>query len=115
MSRLSLSAAVLLLSSAWTIALSAAPRTDQNPNSIGPTRTIEGCLSTLNDDFVLTTANGKTYQLTGDIAQLTARVGNRVRLLGHADDAVDAELTVAGGPHSAFGVDKIESLSASCK
>ncbi|HEY6306271.1 MAG TPA: hypothetical protein VI488_07390 [Candidatus Angelobacter sp.] len=124
MSRLSLGTTILLLSAAWTLAQAGAPRTDENPTGstqsaeqpgTSQTASIEGCLSGVVDDFVLTTAKGRTYELTGDIAQLTARVGNTVRVWGHADSVTDAELMVAGGPHTAFGVEKISSLSAACK
>lgn len=124
MGKLSLGTAILLLSSAWTLAQVSTPRSDQNPTgstqSTGQpdksqTATIEGCLSTIVDDFVLTDATGRTYELTGDTAQLTARVGNKVRVWGHADRPADAESTVAGGPHTAFGVEKVQSLSAACK
>jgi hypothetical protein len=124
MSRLSFGTAVLLLSSAWTVAQAGTPPTDPNPagstqsagqSGSSQTASIEGCLSAVVDDFVLTAANGRTYQLTGDTAQLTARVGQHVRVSGHADRVADAESTVAGGPHTAFGVEKIQSLSAACK
>ena len=121
MSRLSLGIAIVLLSSAWTLAQAGTPRADQNPISTtqkpgqSQTATIEGCLSGVVDDFVLTAANGRTYELTGDVAQLTGRVGHQVRVSGHADRVADAESTVAGGPHTAFGVEKIQSLSAGCK
>lgn len=124
MSRLSLGTAIFILSSAWTLAQAATPRTDQNPTSStqsteqpgkSQAASIEGCLSSVVDDFVLTDANGRTYELTGDTAQLTARVGNTVRVWGHANSAADAEAIVAGGPHTAFGVEKVHSLSAACK
>jgi hypothetical protein len=123
MSQLSLGAAILLLSSAWTPAQVSTPPTDQNPTSSTQSRqpantqtaTVEGCLSSTVDAFVLTDAKGKTYELTGDTAQLTERAGHKVRVWGHADSTADAELMIAGGPHSAFGVEKIRSLSVACK
>jgi hypothetical protein len=116
MIRLSLGTAILLLSSAWTLAQAGTGST-RATEQLGKSQTasIEGCLSSVVDDFVLTAANGRTYELTGDTAQLTARVGNQVRVWGHADRPADAESTVAGGPHTAFGVEKVQSLSAGCK
>lgn len=67
------------------------------------------------DAFVLTRANGMTYELTGDTAQLAGRIGHQVRLFGQVDTAADAELITAGGPHGAFDVEKAQSLSTSCK
>lgn len=118
MSKLSLGALILLLSSAWTLAQASTP-----PTSTQSTRhhdksqaaTVEGCLSSVVDDFVLTDANGKTYQLTGDTNQLTQRVGQRVRLVGYADSTAEAEWITAGGPQAAFGVKEAHSLSGACK
>jgi hypothetical protein len=124
MSKLSLGAAILLLSSTWmlgrvsTLAIgenSASTTQSSEQADRAETATIEGCLSSNVDAFVLTAANGRTYALTGDTAQLTERVGNQVRVSGHADRTADAELTIAGGAHAVFGVEKIQSLSASCK
>lgn len=124
MSKLSLGAAILLLSSPWTLGQVSTPPADQNPTSStqsteqpdrSQTAAIEGCLSSDVDAIVLTAANGRTHELTGDTAELTGRVGNKVRIWGHVDNAAEAELTVAGGPHAVFGVEKIHSLSASCK
>ncbi len=124
MGKLSLGAAILLLSATWTLAQASTPPTDQSPtSSTQSTRqsgksqaaTIEGCLSSNVDAFVLTDANGKTYELTGDTTQLTERVGHKVRFWGHDDSTADAELITAGGPHAAFGVKKVHSLSAACK
>jgi len=124
MSRLSLGTAILLLSPAWTLAQVSNPSTDQNPTSSkqstqqpdkSQTATIEGCLSGIVDTFVLTDANGKTYELTGDTAQLTERVGHKVRLWGHAGSSGGGEKIPAGEPHASFGVEKVESLSATCK
>jgi hypothetical protein len=124
MSMLSLGTAILLLSPAWTLAWVSTPSVDSNPPTstqsaqqpgISQTSSIEGCLSGEVDAFVLTTANGKTYGITGDTTQLAGRIGHKVRLWGHADDATEAELINAGGPHAAFGVEKVQSLSSSCK
>jgi hypothetical protein len=116
MARLLLGTAILLLSSAWTLAQAgtASTQSTEQPGR-SQTASIEGCLSSVVDDFVLTAANGRTYELTGDTAQLTARVGNQVRVWGHADRPADAESIVAGGPHTAFGVEKVQSISAGCK
>ena len=124
MSKLSLGTAILLLSSAWTLAQVSTLPTDQNPSNNtqstkqpddSKTATVEGCLSSSVDDFVLTDANGKTYQLRGETTQLTGRVGQKVRLWGHTDSAAEAELITAGGPHAAFGVEKVQTLSVACK
>lgn len=123
MSKLSFGA-ILLLLPACGLARVSTLLANENPTSStqsaqqpgkSQTTTIEGCLSENVDNFVLTAANGRTYELTGDAAQLTGRVGHQVRLWGQADTATDAELITAGGPNTAFGVEKVQSLSTSCK
>jgi hypothetical protein len=114
MSKLSLGAAILLLPSAWTLAQINTPPTAQNPTADKPTQAIQGCLSGVNDALVLTDANGKAYALTGDTAELTGRVGHKVRLWGHASVG-GGELITDGGPHASFGVEKVKSLSTTCK
>jgi hypothetical protein len=60
-------------------------------------------------------ANGKTYELIGDTAQLAERIGHKVRLWGHAGSSMSGEKIPAGEPRASFGVEKVESLSATCK
>ena len=124
MSRTSLAAAILLFSFACILAqagtlparvdpTSNTQSTDQSDKS--QTATIEGCVSGIVDSFVLTDAKGKTYDLTGDTVQLTNRVGHKVRVAGEEDRVEEAELIPAGGPVAAFRVEKVHSLSATCK
>ena len=100
MSKLALGIAVPLLSAAWIIAQAGIPRAEVSPASSTQSaqqpdksktatsdksaETIEGCLSGAANVFVLTDATGKTYQLTDHHTDLTANVGHRVRLWGHA-------------------------------
>jgi hypothetical protein len=120
MSKLSLGA-IVLLSSPWMLAVAGASSTDQNPTSRSTesqqsqTATIEGCVSGIVDSFVLTDAKGKTYDLTGGTVQLAGRVGHKVRVLGEEDKVDEAEMILAGGPLAAFRVEKVHSLSATCK
>lgn len=115
MSQLLLAAAIFLFLSPSS-ALSAQPASRSQPATVDRSvHTIEGCVSRIDDDFVLTLPSGRRYELTGDTPLLADRVGHTVRLWGHADSARDAELMVAGQPNFAFGVDKVETLSLGCK
>jgi hypothetical protein len=124
MKMLSFGAAILLFTPACRLAQASTPSTDPNPISStqsgqqpgkSQTATLEGCLSGNVDMFVLTRPSGKSYEITGDTAQLAGRIGHKVRLWGQIDSAADAELITAGGPHTAFAVEKAQSLSTSCK
>ena len=126
-------AAILILSSAWTLASAGALPADENPSSStqstqqsdkSQTAVIEGCVSGSVDSvttagnvdsFILTDAHGKRYELTGDPNLLIDRVGHKVRVLGHTDNVTEAELITAGQPHAAFEVQEVHSLSGACK
>jgi hypothetical protein len=80
----------------------------------GPVQMIEGCLSSIDDAFLVTDENGRTYQLTGDTALLLAHAGSEVRLWGHDDSVRNAESMVAAGPIRSFNVLRARSLSSGC-
>jgi len=131
MNRFSLGIAVALLSSAWIIAQASVPPAEQNQagstqsaqqpdksktaTSDKSAQAIEGCLTGAANVFVLTDANGKTYELTGDTSGLAANVDHRVRLLGHAGSTGGGALITARGPQGAFGVESVQSISNTCK
>lgn len=129
MNKLSLAPAILLLSSAWMVAQASAPPAEQNPT--GSTQSaqqpdkpqkadksaqaVEGCLSGSANVFVLTDAEGKRYELTGDTAMLNENVGHKVRLFGHAGSTGGGAEITTQGPQATFGVEKVQSLSPTCK
>jgi hypothetical protein len=80
----------------------------------GPVHMVEGCLSSIDDAFILTDEKGRTYQLTGDPALLLAHAGSEVRLWGHDDSVSNAESMVAAGPIRSFNVQRARSLSSGC-
>jgi len=75
---------------------------------------IEGCLSGNVDAFFLTTVYGKVYPLGGDTNLLAARVGHTVRVWGQPVSG-DAEKMNGGVQQASFEVERVQSLSASCK
>lgn len=131
MNKFSLGATILILSSAWTLAQVSTPPTDENPTSSAQSaqqpdksqtapsdksaQAIEGCLSGSANVFKLTDATGKTYELTGDTSMLADNVGHQVSLWGHAGSSGGGEKISAAGPQATFGVEKVKSLSDTCK
>jgi len=129
MTKLSLAPIILLLSSAWMVA--STPPAEQNPTgsaqsaqqpdksqtatSDSSAQAIEGCLSGAANVFVLTDAKGKTYELTGDSSMLNDNVGHKVRLIGHASSSGGGAQITPQGPQATFGVEKVQSLSPTCK
>lgn len=132
MSRHSLRAAVLLLSMAMvTMALARTvvarttagvagsmqlePGNSQSQTTTnGPLHMIEGCLTNVDDAFILTDQNGRTHQLTGDVARLMAHSGSEVRVWGQSDIVHDQESMVAAGPIRSFNLQRARSLSSGC-
>jgi len=126
---LSLAPAILLLSSAWMVASTQPagqnpggsaqsaqqPDKSQAPTSDSSAQAIEGCLSGAANVFVLTDAKGKTYELTGDTSMLDDKVGHKVRLFGHTSSSGGGARTSPQGPQATFGVEKVQSLSPTCK
>ena len=105
-----LGAATIDLNSASSTQALGLPTTDSDQ----PARAVEGCLASVDDAFILAAPDGKTYRVTGDVAQLTARAGNTVRLWGHQDKVVEAEWMIAGGAHAVFNAEKALVISAGC-
>lgn len=129
MTKLSLAPAILLLSLAWMAASTQPagqnptgsaqsaqqPDKSQAPTSDSSAQAIEGCLSGGANVFVLTDAKGKTYELTGDSSMLNDNVGHKVRLFGHASSSGGGAQITTQGPQATFGVEKVQSLSPTCK
>jgi len=126
MRKLSLVAAILLLSSAWVLA----QNSSQYPSSTAPSaqqpaqqpdasatssgdQTVEGCISGSAGNFTLTDASGKTYQLAGDTSKLGDHVGHEVRVTGSTDGAGGAAAAAGGGP-ATLTVKKVKMVASSC-
>lgn len=136
MRKLSLRAAILLLSSAWVLAQSGGAPSYQNPSSTSPSaqqpaqqpdtsktsteeETVEGCVGRRADDFTLTDASGKTYILAGNTRQVADHVGHQVRLTGGESPGRPGGATSgatsgpAGGSHTFF-IDTVKMIASSC-
>lgn len=136
MRKLSLVAAILLLSSAWVVAQSGTAPSDQNPSSTSPSaqqpaqqpdtsqtsaggQTVEGCVGGSAGNYTLTDASGKTYQLSGDTSKLADHVGHQVRVTGDEGAGASGAASsgaaggAAGGSNS-ITVKKVKMISSSC-
>ena len=69
---------VLLLGASWM----AAQTTTTGQGTTGNQKTVTGCLSEANGQYMLTSRKGNTYQLTGDSSELAHHVGHEVRVTG---------------------------------
>lgn len=129
MRKLSLLAAVLLLSSAWVLAQNSTPPTPdtQSPSSAQQpaqqpdtsqtasgehAQSVEGCVSGSAGNYTLTDASGKTYQLAGDTSKLGDHVGHQVRITG--EEASGAGAAASAGGSSTITVKKVKMISSSC-
>ncbi len=83
MKTLAMTAAVLLLCAAWTLAQEKYPsgQTSTTPSSSGQT-TVQGCLDRSGTNYTLTDKSGTKYQLTGDTSKLSEHVGHEVEITG---------------------------------
>lgn len=134
MRKLTLFAAILLLSSLWVVAQtspSSSSGSSQASSSAGET-TIEGCLSGSGGNWTLTDSSGKTYQLQGDTSKLSDQVGHQVSIKGSAMGGAasagsnpaggtsanpsSSAASTAGGAGSAiqFNVSSVKKVSDSC-
>jgi hypothetical protein len=107
--------AVLLLAAAWGFAQSTTSQQPDTSQTAKPGQTVEGCLTGAADTFVLTDAQGYTYELTGDTKGLKENVGHKVRLHGYTGSSGGGEKITVEGPQRTFGVKSVESLSDTCK
>ena len=116
---------VLLLGAAWAAAQAypsqTNPSTSSNPSSsqtssmgsqsstgdTGSQKTVVGCLSSSNGNYTLTGNDGKSYQLTGDTAQLSDHVGHQIQVKGNVLSAS------ASSPGSSSGTSSAASGSSS--
>jgi Protein of unknown function (DUF5818) len=80
-------------------------------------KTVTGCLSQANGQYMLTTNKGMTYQLAGDSSELANHVGHEIKVTGTESGA--GASANAGGQMSANGptleVSSMKHISKTCK
>jgi hypothetical protein len=114
MNKRSLFTAIMALAASWAFTQSTgSQQTDKSQSTSGDT--IVGCLSGAANTFVLTDAQGYTYELTGDTSVLKKNVGHKVRLYGYVGNTGGGAKISVQGPQRTFGVKKVKSLSHTCK
>ena len=93
MTRAVLLAAALLVCGALAVAQETAPTTGSTDANTASTNTIQGCLSGTSGAYMLTDANGMTYQLQGDESQISDNVNKEVEVTGTAGSTASASAT----------------------
>lgn len=80
-------------------------------------KTVTGCLSQANGQYMLTTHKGMTYQLAGDSSELANHVGHEIKVTGTESGA--GASANASGQTSANGptleVSSMKHISKTCK
>jgi Protein of unknown function (DUF5818) len=123
---------VLLLGASWMAAQtssgtgqSGAGQTGADQSGYGQTagqaggtqKTVTGCLSQANGQYVLTSHKGMVYQLNGDSSELANHVGHEIKVTGTESGAGAA--ANASGQASANGptieVSSMKHISKTCK
>lgn len=125
--------AILLLASAWMLAQSTSPASQQYPSSAPSSAqqaaqdaqqtatqakeaatSVEGCVGGSAGAYTLTDSSGKTYQLAGDTSKLGDHVGHEVKITGTVASAAGAAAAGAAGATPTLTVKKIKMVSATC-
>ena len=79
-------ASILLLGVSWAAAQDTPAQTGQKDDatatSTGSQTTVQGCLSGSDGKYMLTSDDGKTFDLTGDTSKLAEHVGHEVKITG---------------------------------
>jgi hypothetical protein len=104
---------VLLLGASWM----AAQTTTQSQTATGTQKTVTGCLSQANGQYMLTSRKGTTYELTGDSSVLANHVGHEIRVTG-TESGAGASANAGTGDASANGptieVSSVKHISKTC-
>jgi len=109
---------ILLLSACWVVAQDSTQTSGQTGSTAsGGDKTVQGCLSGSNGNYMLTDKNGTTYQLTGDTAKLSAHIGHEVRITGTAgsSSATGAMGTQGNNASQTLSVTSMKHISKTCQ
>jgi Protein of unknown function (DUF5818) len=91
-------------------------QTQSNQGAAGNQKTVTGCLSQANGQYMLTTKKGNTYQLNGDSSELANHVGHEIKVTGTESSAGasgTANGATANGP--TIDVTSMKHISKTCK
>ena len=91
---------VLLLGATWAAAQNYPSQTSPSQTTstgTGGEKTVQGCLSGSDGNYMLTEKNGKSFRLTGDTAKLSEHVGHEVKITGTVSSASAAPSAKSGG------------------
>jgi len=110
MKKISLATLTLLLCAVWAMAQS---YPSQTSHSAGAAKTVQGCLSQSNGNYVLTDKSGTAYQLGGDTSQLSAHVGHEIQIKGTMAEAGAASAGAAGAQPK-LDVTSMKHISETC-
>jgi hypothetical protein len=81
---------VMLLAASWMAAQTTTPAQGtaaQSQTATGTQKTVTGCLSQANGQYMLTSRKGTTYELAGDSSVLANHVGHEIRVTGTESSA----------------------------
>ncbi|HUO17470.1 MAG TPA: hypothetical protein VMX38_20985 [Verrucomicrobiae bacterium] len=85
----------------------------------GAKTSVEGCLSGSNGSYMLTDAQGKSYDLTGDTSKLANHVGHEMKITGTESSGSAAGASSmsnsAGGSQMTIDVTSFKHISKTCK
>jgi len=119
MTKTFLLAVTLLISAAWVQAQSQYPQAGSNQpgaTTSGQT-TVKGCLQDSDGNYTLTADSGKTYQLQGDTAKLSAHVGHEIQVTGSTTSASTSSPTStqsSGAQQATLTVQSFKHISKTC-
>jgi len=90
---------------------------DMSPTSAGANKSVEGCLSGSDGNYMLTDKSGTSYRLTGDTSKLAEHVGHEVKITGSMPNSAAASGGMAGDSaegKNTLQVNSVKHISKTC-
>jgi hypothetical protein len=118
MGKLSLLAALLLISAVCLQASAAGAGSDKSHKPSGPT-SVQGCLTLSRGQYFLTESDGTLHMLSGAANKLGPHVGHTVELTGkpgtRTEDTTSAGVASAANEYPVFEVKTVTHVADTCK
>jgi hypothetical protein len=116
MRRIILLSSILLLSTVWAAAQNDSD-SDSESSTASSKMTVEGCLDGAIGNYTLTDHAGASYQLTGDLEQLKAHVGETMRVTGVVTPIVHVPGAMSEGTETqpTLSVTSLKRISTVCR